>query len=112
MTPLVLPVVLALSGDVSVTGADLHRAPAPAHVRLLAQGWRGGPTQAPPPPVFERHAARRGWVWVGGRYQWEGGRYVWIGGHWERERSGWIWQPGRWDWQGNHYVWIEGQWVA
>src|SRR5690242_8617422 len=106
MLSLALPAVLALAGDVS---SVTHHA-APAHVRVVAQGWRG-PTQAPPPPVVERPQTRRGWVWVGGRYQWQGGRWVWMGGHWEHERAGWRWQPGRWDWQGDHYVWIEGQWV-
>src|SRR5690242_7044816 len=86
--------------------ASASHHPAPAHVRVVAQGgvWRGGPTtppppagayptQAPPAPVVERSAPRPGFVWIAGNYEWRGGRYTWVGGHWERQRAGSRWQP-------------------
>src|SRR5690242_17760617 len=115
MTMLTVTVQLALATAALPPTAFAHAAaPPPAHVRIVAQGWRGQPTtpppaplyptQAPPAPVVERFGPRRGWVWIGGNYEWRGGRYMWVGGHWERERAGFRWQPGRWDWQGNRYV--------
>ena len=122
-----MPTMLTLTLQIALATAALPPAPpalagaaqkAGAHVRVVAQGaWRGQPTtpyptQAPPAPVVERFAPRRGFVWISGNYQWQGGRYVWTGGHWERERAGSRWQPGRWDWQGNRYVWFPGSWIT
>jgi hypothetical protein len=83
-TMLTLTVQLALAtAALQPASAGLAGAsqPAPAHVRVVAQvgagAWRGGPpappppaagypTQAPPAPVVERVAPRRGFVWVAG----------------------------------------------
>jgi hypothetical protein len=112
MLSLILPVVVTLAGDVSVGLSGAPRSTPVPGARVVAQAWPGAPTQAPPPPVFERVAPRRGWIWVPGRHEWRMGRYVWLRGHWERERVGWIWQPGRWEFQGGRYVWVDGQWVV
>ena len=140
-TMLTLTVQLALATAVlpATPSASMASSSTPSHVRIVAQGWVGQPrtappppppapapapvvaqprvvtaypTQAPPPPMVERFAPRRGWVWVGGHYDWNRGRYMWVGGHWERERAGFRWEPGRWDWQANRYVWIQGNWIA
>lgn len=68
------------------------------------------PTAPPPAPRVETYQARRGYLWVSGRWDWRGGRWEWIDGHWEHERANKTWQPGRWELQGNYYVWIEGSW--
>src|SRR5436190_16097131 len=98
---LTLTVQLALATAVlpATPSASAAASPPPAHVRVVAQGWRGEPrtapppppppapvvaqprtmtaypTQAPPPPVVERFGPRRGWLWIGGHYDWNRGRY-------------------------------------
>ncbi|HTJ46516.1 MAG TPA: YXWGXW repeat-containing protein [Kofleriaceae bacterium] len=37
-----------------------------------------------PPPKFEKHRERRGFVWVDGHWQKNRRRWVWIPGHFER----------------------------
>src|SRR5512146_2238544 len=56
----------------------------------------GGPRAAPPAIRYERHAERRGYVWIPGNYEWQGGAYVWAPGRYEAERHGWRWREPRW----------------
>jgi hypothetical protein len=69
------------------------------------------PREAPPAPREERQAARRGFVWITGRWDWRGGKWDWVAGHWERERAGKRWNAGRWDKQGDRWIFVEGAWV-
>ena len=72
-----------------------------------AQWYNGAP---PPPPRYERHPMRNGYVWenghwnrAGGRWGWGPGRYVvmapgrhWVGGHWRMGPQGRYWVAGHW----------------
>ncbi len=69
-----------------------------------------GPRAAPPAARFERHAARRGYLWVGGNYEWRGNAYVWIPGRYEAERRGYRWREPRWDVRDGVYVRVDGGW--
>jgi len=71
------------------------------------------PTAAPPPPRTETYgAARRGFLWVTGRWDWKHGQWTWLDGHWEPERANMVWVAGRWELRGNRWTWIEGSWSA
>src|SRR5690349_3739288 len=45
---------------------------------------RHRPYEAPPAVRYERHADRRGYVWVNGGWDWRDGRYQWAPGRYER----------------------------
>src|SRR5205814_9202146 len=67
-----------------------------AQVRVIQRDRHDrGPREAPPPPREERHEARRGYVWVGGRRDWQRRRWEWIPGRWEPERRGRRWREAR-----------------
>jgi hypothetical protein len=70
------------------------------------------PSAPPPAPRVERVSARKGYLWIDGRYQWRDGDYMWIPGHWERARAAMRWYPGHWDLSGAVYVYTEGEWRA
>jgi hypothetical protein len=72
-------------------------------------GWT--PIVAPPPRREERWAARRGFLWVSGRWDWRGGEWAWTPGHYERERAGYIYREPRWEERDGVYVTVEGGWV-
>ncbi|HSR96526.1 MAG TPA: hypothetical protein VLM79_05605, partial [Kofleriaceae bacterium] len=43
-----------------------------AQVRVIQRDRHDrGPREAPPPLREERHEARRGYVWIGGRWDWQ-----------------------------------------
>jgi hypothetical protein len=69
-----------------------------------------GPRDAPPPPVEEHYAPRRGYVWVDGHHQWRHRHYVWSRGRYAHERRGYDWAPGRWEHHEDHYDWHDGEW--
>jgi hypothetical protein len=70
------------------------------------------PTQAPPPPRVENVNARRGFIWVRGRWEWNGSDWAWTPGHYERERAGYIYREPRWEQRDGVYVKIDGTWVV
>ncbi|MEO8705275.1 MAG: IPT/TIG domain-containing protein, partial [Kofleriaceae bacterium] len=70
------------------------------------------PREAPPAPRDERAAARRGEVFVRGRYDWRGGKWEWLPGHYERERAGYAWREPVWELRDGYYTLLEGSWVA
>ena len=72
----------------------------------------GRPRFAPPPPVVERPAPRRGYVWAPGYHDWRDDRYVWVPGRYETERVGYEWQPPRWELQGGMFVSVPGGWIS
>lgn len=71
--------------------------------------WSG---HAPPALRYERHEPRRGYTWIGGRWDWRGGNYVWVGGRYEPERRGYIWREPRYEMRDGVYVNIDGGWVV
>ncbi len=83
---------------------------------FTAGGWIDGgsaeyPTAAPPPPRNENYAARRGFVWVAGRWDWKNGKWDWVPGHMERERRGKHWRAGRWEKNGDRWSFTAGAWI-
>src|SRR6185503_8072893 len=86
-----------------------------AQVRVIQRDrHESGPREAPPPPREERHeSARRGFVWVGGRWDWRRRehRWEWVPGRWERERRGKRWRDARWEQRGDEWVLIDGEWA-
>jgi hypothetical protein len=83
-----------------------------AYVRIDGEWFAPGPSVAPPTLREERWEARRGFVWVRGRWEWRGGEWAWVPGHYERERAGYIWREPRWEQRDGVYVNVEGSWVV
>ncbi|MFT3694243.1 MAG: hypothetical protein QM831_13945 [Kofleriaceae bacterium] len=74
-------------------------------------GWIvDGPGMAPPALREERWEARRGFVFIRGRWDWVGGQYSWVPGHYEKERVGHVWHEPRWEARDGVYVRVEGNW--
>jgi hypothetical protein len=67
---------------------------------------------APPALRYERHEPRRGYAWIGGRWDWRDGRYSWVAGRYEPERRGFIWREPRYELRDGVYVNIDGGWIA
>ena len=67
---------------------------------------------APPAARFERHAERRGYLWIPGNYEWRNDNYVWVGGRYEAERRGYRWREPRWESRDGAYIRVEGDWAA
>jgi hypothetical protein len=68
------------------------------------------PRYAPPAIRVEVVRPRRGYFWVGGRYDWRDNNYVWAPGYYQAVQPGRVWVDGRWDLQADGYVWIDGYW--
>jgi hypothetical protein len=68
------------------------------------------PTEPPPANRVENHGARKGYVWIPGRWSWPG-HWVWVEGGWEPEHADMAWTEGRWELRGSDYVWSDGRWA-
>ena len=70
------------------------------------------PNTAPPPLRQERRGrAKRGMVYVEGRWDWQNGNWAWVNGRWEKERAGKRWQAGRWEPRGDRFEWTSDAWL-
>jgi hypothetical protein len=107
------PMLRRVSHRLLLTTVLIAASAAPAFAQIRVEGSATinvGPTSAPPAPRAERARARRGWVWVGGRYEWRNGAWVWQAGRWERERRGKRWRDGRWEERHGRWEWVDGRW--
>lgn len=69
-----------------------------------AQGWPINP----PPPRYEHHGYRAGYIWESGHWAWRAHRWVWVAGFWVRVRCGAHWVPGHWRYGPGGSIWVPG----
>ena len=54
--------------------------------------------------------ARRGALWVQGRWEYRGSRWSWRAGEWVKPRRGYVWHDGNWERHAGRWHWVEGHW--
>ena len=106
--------MLSLASAALLSATSLGAQPEPRdhrHVDIRDHHPMGGPHEAPPPPREEKFEARKGYLWISGRWDWRDGKWAWQAGRWEREHAGKHWQAGHWDKNGEAFVFTDGVWV-
>ena len=72
------------------------------HVTLATSSPRESPRPSP--------SAKKGALWVKGRWEYRGSRWVWRTGEWVKPRTGYVWFNGNWERHGGRWHWVEGHW--